>query len=264
MDFKILEFNGESDHVHALVEFPPKLSISQIVNALKDEVCLADSVILNETRTLTPTNFDRGLKILVSRDRDLAGIFEKFGAPPIWKREPGFTTLVQIILEQQVSLASAKATFNRLCNYLVLLTPENLLKLNDDELKALGFSWQKTSYVRALSKAIASKKINLDRLAQEEEDTIRLELKQIKGIGDWTVDMYLLMALQRPDIFAKSDLAVVIAVQRLKNLVKRPTKEEILAIASNWQPWRSIATQLLWHYYLNLKGLGAITMNLEP
>jgi DNA-3-methyladenine glycosylase II len=210
---------------------------------------------LNKIKSLTPSNFERGLKILVDRDRDLAGIFQKFGAPPIWKREPGFTTLVQIILEQQVSLASAKATFNRL-NNLITLTPENLLLLNDDELKAIGLSRQKTSYVRALSQAIATQKLNLDRTATEDDETIRLELKQIKGIGDWTVDMYLLMALQRPDIFAKSDLAVVIAVQKIKSLVKRPTREQMLAIASNWQPWRSIATQLLWHYYLNLKATG--------
>ncbi|MGL5804417.1 MAG: DNA-3-methyladenine glycosylase family protein [Xenococcaceae cyanobacterium] len=206
-------------------------------------------------KSLTPSNFDRGLKILVDRDRDLAGIFQKFGAPPIWSREPGFTTLVQIILEQQVSLASAKATYNRLNNF-ITLTPENFLTLNDDELRAIGLSRQKTSYIRALSQAIATKKLNLDRTATEDDETIRLELKQIKGIGDWTVDMYLLMALQRPDIFAKSDLAVVIAVQKIKNLVKRPTTEEMLAIASNWQPWRSIATQLLWHYYLNLKVTG--------
>lgn len=206
-------------------------------------------------KSLTPSNFDRGLKILVDRDCDLAGIFQKFGAPPMWSREPGFTTLVQIILEQQVSLASAKATYNRLNNF-ITLTPENFLTLNDDELRAIGFSRQKTSYIRALSQAIATKKLNLDRTAKEDDETIRLELKQIKGIGDWTVDMYLLMALQRPDIFAKSDLAIVIAVQKIKNLVKRPTTEEMLAIASNWQPWRSIATQLLWHYYLNLKGIG--------
>jgi DNA-3-methyladenine glycosylase II len=207
---------------------------------------------LREHQFLMPIEFDRGLRILVGRDRDLADILARFGTPPIWKREPGFATLVQIILEQQVSLTSAKATFNRLCTS-IELTPNNVLKLKDDEFKTLGFSRQKTSYVRALSQAIATGKIDLDRLAKEEDETVRLELKQIKGIGDWTVDIYLLMALQRPDIFAKSDLAVIIAIQKIKNLTKRPNAEEILAIALNWQPWRSIATQLLWHYYLNVK-----------
>jgi DNA-3-methyladenine glycosylase II len=205
---------------------------------------------LSEITSLTPASFDRGLQILTSRDADLAGIVLEFGRPRIWQREPGFPTLVQIILEQQVSLASAKATYNRLCNS-ITLTPENILALSDEELKAIGFSWQKTGYIKALSQAIADRKLDLDSLAQKNDDLVRLELKQIKGIGDWTVDMYLLMALQRPDIFAKSDLAVVIAIQKLKQFPKRPTTAEILAIASPWQPWRSLATQLLWHYYLN-------------
>ncbi|MBW4621792.1 MAG: DNA-3-methyladenine glycosylase 2 family protein [Cyanosarcina radialis HA8281-LM2] len=148
-------------------------------------------------------------------------------------------------------MASAKATFDRLGNF-VSIAPENLLALKDEELKAIGFSRQKASYVRNLSQAIATEQLDLDSLSQKKDDLVRLELKQIKGIGDWTVDIYLLMALQRPDVFAKSDLAVAIAVQKLKKLAERPTVEEMLAIASAWQPWRSIATQLLWHYYLNV------------
>jgi DNA-3-methyladenine glycosylase II len=148
-------------------------------------------------------------------------------------------------------VASAKATFDRLGNF-VSIAPENLLALKDEELKAIGFSRQKASYVRNLSQAIATEQLDLDSLSQKKDDLVRLELKQIKGIGDWTVDIYLLMALQRPDVFAKSDLAVAIAVQKLKKLAERPTVEEMLAIASAWQPWRSIATQLLWHYYLNV------------
>jgi DNA-3-methyladenine glycosylase II len=205
---------------------------------------------LSEISSINSTGFDRGLQILARRDADLAGILLEFGAPPIWQREPGFPTLVQIILEQQVSVASGKAIYNRLCN-ITTVTPENLLVLNDEELKAIGFSWQKTAYIKALSRAIATGQLDIDNLAHQSDDLVRLELKQIKGIGDWTVDMYLLMALQRPDIFAKSDLAVVLAVQKLKKLAKKPTTAEMLAIASPWQPWRSIATQLLWHYYLH-------------
>lgn len=206
---------------------------------------------MSDITFLTPATFDRGLEILASSDRDLAAIVEKFGAPPIWQREAGFATLVQIILEQQVSLFSAKATFNRLSKA-IDITPENILTLKDEELKEIGFSRQKTGYVRALSQAILEGKLDLDSLAAKDDPTVKLELKQIKGIGDWTADMYLLMALQRPDIFAKGDLAIVMAVQKVKKLPKRPTVAEIIAIAAPWQPWRSIATQLLWHYYLKI------------
>ena len=199
------------------------------------------------------SNFNLGIKILARRDRDLAGIIQQFGHPPQWKREPGFPTLVRIILEQQVSLSSAKAAFERLCSALNPVTPENFLGLDDHQLKAIGFSRQKTSYGRELAHAILGDRLDLDHLGKLDDLTIRKELKQIKGIGDWTVDMYLMMALQRNDIFPSKDLAVAIAVKEIKNLATRPKMTELESIAQDWQPYRTIATKILWHYYLNRK-----------
>lgn len=206
----------------------------------------------NLSYSLTETNFLEAL-LQLAQNQDLAQILTTFGNPPIWRRNPGFATLLQIILEQQVSLAAAKAVYQRLLKLVEILTPESFLSLTDLQLKTIGFSRQKIGYGRALSEAIVNNKINLEWLATQEDSVIKTQLKQIKGIGDWTVDNYLLMALQRPDAFPKGDLAVAIAVQKIKNLPTRPTPIELELIAEAWRPWRAVATQILWHYYLNSK-----------
>ncbi len=192
---------------------------------------------------------------LAARDEDLAFIFHNFGKPPLWAREPSFATLVHIILEQQVSVASAKSAFGKLVKYIEILTPESFLKLNDAELKEIGFSRQKIGYARGLTQAILEGKIDLKTLESLPDADIKAELKKLKGIGDWTVDIYLLMALLRPDVMPKGDLALHIAWQKLKNLELRPSSDEFLSTAQKWKPLRAVAARLLWHFYLNSKKL---------
>ncbi|WP_253274279.1 DNA-3-methyladenine glycosylase [Myxosarcina sp. GI1] len=199
------------------------------------------------------SNLDIGLQELIQRDRDLAQIVNTLGKPPNWQRQPGFATLIQIILEQQVSLTSAKAAYDRLRATVEPLTPENFLTLDALQLRAVGFSRQKSNYALELASAIVSGRLNLNELQKLDDWLIRSELTKIKGIGNWTVDMYLMMALQRPDVFPVGDLAVAVAVQRIKNLATRPKPVELLSIAEAWRPWRAIATKILWHYYLNNK-----------
>ena len=196
-------------------------------------------------------SFATAVEELIERDRDLALIVNDLGHPPQWQRKPGFSTLIQIILEQQVSLSSAKAAFERLVNAVGELTPENFLTLNDAELKTIGFSRQKTRYGRELARTIMDNVLELNSLEQLDDERVREKLTSIKGIGDWTADMYLMMALQRQDVFPSKDLAVAVAVKEIKNLTTRPQKKELEAIAIPWQPYRAIATQILWHYYLN-------------
>jgi DNA-3-methyladenine glycosylase II len=198
-------------------------------------------------------SFIEGIKELSDRDRDLAKVIDRYGYPARWQREPGFATLIRIILEQQVSYASAKAAFKRLNDALEDLTPESFLNLDDDCLKAIGFSWQKTKYGRGLAQSIIDRTLDLALLSTLDDVEIRQELTKIKGIGDWTVDIYLMMALQRQDIFPSKDLAVAIAIKEIKNLPARPTAGELESIARSWQPYRAIATKILWHYYLNRK-----------
>jgi DNA-3-methyladenine glycosylase II len=185
-----------------------------------------------------------------SQDEDLAIIHKQFGEPPNWQRVPGFTTLIHIILEQQVSLASAKAAFAKLQNH-IAVTPENILRLDDIRLKTLGFSRQKTRYAKELAKAIIDGRLELDTLHLKDDQTIRREFIKLPGIGNWTIDIYLLMALNRPDILPVGDLALRIAVKEIKGLKAQPTFEELEFISQPWRPYRSYATKLLWHYYLS-------------
>lgn len=198
-------------------------------------------------------------EILAERDEDLAFVFQTYGKPPLWAREEGFATLVHIILEQQVSLASAKSAFDKLVKCVEILTPANFLKLNDAELKAAGFSRQKTVYARGLAEAIGEKKINLEVFRSLPDAEVKTQMKKLKGVGDWTSDIYLLMALRRLDVMPKGDLALHVAWQKLKKLTLRPPPNEFLQIAEKWKPFRAVAARLLWHFYLSEKNLSVKT-----
>ena len=194
----------------------------------------------------------KGVAALCKIDNDLNEVIARFGLPPLWAREPGFATLLQIILEQQVSLASAKATFDKLNNAVNQLTPQRFLQFNDAELKSFGFSRQKTRYGRILSESILSEALDLDALGTLDDKSVHRELTKLTGIGTWTANIYLLMALRRPDIYPTGDIALAKAMQAIKNLAARPSNEEQLAIAEAWKPWRSVAARILWHYYLSI------------
>ncbi|HEV2704750.1 MAG TPA: hypothetical protein VGV59_02430 [Pyrinomonadaceae bacterium] len=192
----------------------------------------------------------RAVRLLASRDADLASVVTRYGAPPLWSRAPGFATLVHVVLEQQVSLASARAAFERLTSVASPLTPASLLSLDDATLKSVGFSRQKAAYTRGLATEILSGRLDLDRLDQLDDDAARRELTRLKGIGRWTADIYLLMALGRPDIWPSGDLALAVAFQRLKNSAVRPTPLALEAAGEAWRPLRAVAARILWHYYL--------------
>ncbi len=187
---------------------------------------------------------------LGKKDKDLGFIHQTFGTPPLWKRDEGFATLIHIILEQQVSLASAASAFNKLKENIGQITPENILKLNDREMKKCYFSRQKTVYARELADAVLSGMLDLERLNRLSDESVREELIKIKGIGRWTADIYLLMAMSRPDVMPKGDLALHVAFQKLKGLETRPNSDEFLELTEHWKPFRSVAARLLWHFYL--------------
>lgn len=200
---------------------------------------------------LTEDTFVHGLGVLCERDADLAQIHIRFGPPPMWAREPGFPTLIHIILEQQVSLASARAAYERLLAAASPLTPARFLDFDDARLKTIGFSRQKTRYGRELAQAILGGRLDLAGLETLDDTDARSELIKIKGIGPWTADIYLLMALRRPDVWPSGDLALANAAQRVKRLATRPTPEELDGLGADWKPWRAVAARLLWHYYLS-------------
>jgi len=179
-------------------------------------------------------------------------IIDRYGTPPLWDRPPGFATLLQIILEQQVSLASAKACFDKLSQQIGEVTPKGFAELDDVELRTIGFSRQKAAYARHLSAAIIEERLDLGRLRNLPDAEVKAELMKLKGVGEWTSDIYLLMALLRPDVMPKGDIALHAAWQRVSGEVK-PSANEFLQISNRWRPYRSVAARLLWHFYLSEK-----------
>ena len=200
-------------------------------------------------------NFHALCEQLAKKDTDLHNIIQTHGHPPLWTRPATFQTLILTILEQQVSLASAYAAYSRLRDKLGTITPSKLLALSDAELRACYFSRQKIVYARELANAIQSKRLNLKKLGTADEDEIRIELKKIKGIGDWTVDVYLMHALQRTDLFPLGDIALVNSLKEVKKLHPNVTREEMLKVAEPWRPYRTIASMILWHAYIKRKGI---------
>jgi len=201
--------------------------------------------------SFTEQNLHQLCDELANRDASFSTIISMYGYPPFWSRPNSFESLVHIILEQQVSLASALAALQKLKEKPGLISPENFLTLTDEELKACYFSRQKTIYARDLAANLLNGTLNLDELAALSDDEIRKKLTAIKGIGNWTTDIYLMFVLHRTDIFPAGDLAAVNALKKLKNLPKETSKERLLQIAEAWKPCRTIATMLLWHEYLS-------------
>ena len=209
----------------------------------------------NPSSSFSDKNFHLLCDKLGRKDKDLKIILKEYGYPPLWSRPTNFSTLIHIILEQQVSLASALAAFNKLKEKIGTITPKKVLALSDEQLRACYFSRQKTIYARHLAEAIVSDQVNLEALSVLPDHLIREKLKQIKGIGDWTVDVYLLFALQRTDIFPVGDLAMINAFRDIKQLSKEISREAIIEMARPWQPYRSIGTMLLWHHYIQKRGI---------
>lgn len=200
---------------------------------------------------LTEETFRHTLKYLCNIDQDLAEVLDRYGPPPINLRNPGFQSLVQIILEQQVSLASANAVYRKLLDEVTPLTPSGFLALDDDTLLRIGFSRQKKLYCRHLSQAIMKNELNLTGLVKLEDELVRKHLMMVKGIGPWTADIYLLIALGRPDVWPGKDLALISALQDLKGLSEPPDPVVIEQLSNTWRPWRAVAARILWHFYLS-------------
>jgi DNA-3-methyladenine glycosylase II len=201
---------------------------------------------------LTEASLAAACAALARVDRDLGRIQSELGTPPLWGREPGFATLLHIILEQQVSLASARAAMDRLLAAASPLSPERLLEFNDAEMKRIGFSRQKMRYARLLALALLDG-LDLAALENMEDDEARSALMALTGVGHWSADIYLLMALRRPDVWPRGDLALVSAAQQVKRLPARPSPEEFEALGDAWRPHRAAAARLLWWYYLGGK-----------
>ncbi len=200
------------------------------------------------TRTLSRQKLIEAATILAARDRELASVLAAHGPPPMWGRRPGFVTLVRIILEQQVSLVSARSMFKRLTTNIQPFTPQRFEELGELHLRSLGVTRQKAAYLLSLADAAAAGE--LATLSSLPDEVAREMLIRIKGVGPWTADIYLLMVLRRPDIWPNGDVALATAVMKLKKLGTRPSFPQLAQTAESWRPFRSVAARMLWQYYL--------------
>ena len=202
---------------------------------------------------LTEASLAAATVALAARDPGLGGVVARFGVPPLWAREPGFPTLVHLILEQQVSLASAQAAFDRLRAAVDPLTPVGLLRLDDAELLAIGFSRQKARYGRALASAVVDGSLDLTALQALDDKAVDAALMAVPGIGPWTATIYRLMVLLRPDAWPVHDIALAQAIAEVRGLGRRPSASEMHELAEGWRPWRAVAARMLWHHYLSVR-----------
>ena len=202
------------------------------------------------SRRLTTATLRRAARELARRDRDLARILAAHGPPPMWGRPTGFATLVHIILEQQVSLAGARTLNRRLREHLGEITPATVTRCREAGLRAFGLTRQKARYVHALAEAVRDGHLDLGRVARLPDHEAHQALLALPGIGPWSVAIYQLMALRRPDIWPDGDLALAAAMARVKGLAHLPGRLEQQAIAAAWAPWRSVGARMLWQQYL--------------
>ena len=203
-----------------------------------------------ESPRLDQAGIAAAVRQLAAVDPDLAGIAERHGLPPLWGREPGFETLVRIILEQQISLASAEAAFGRLVVAAGAVEPRAIVAIGEEGLRSAGQTRQKSRYLVGLARDILDGRLDLEAVAAADDDTARTMLTSVVGIGRWSADIYLLMALRRPDIWPTGDLALAGAMRRAKGMASLPTGPEQAAVAEAWRPCRAVAARLLWHAYL--------------
>jgi len=187
---------------------------------------------------------------LAKQDKHLASILKRHGPPPLWGRPQGFATLAQIILEQQVSLASAASVFGRLSRAINPFDPLNVIQVGELEVRALGVTRQKASYLVRLAESLERRELRLRTLSKLDDQQAKLALMRVKGIGSWSADIYLLMALRRADIWPAGDLALATTVRELKRLRTRPSEQRLAAVAEPWRPYRAVAARMLWQHYL--------------
>jgi DNA-3-methyladenine glycosylase II len=191
------------------------------------------------------------IPFLSQKDEVLKTIIADFGLPIIQKREEGFASMCHIILEQQVSIASAKAAYEKLVNLVGKVDPFTIYNATDEAVRTCGISRQKTLYLKDLAQRVISKELDFSSLPMKSEQQIRNELIQIKGVGNWSIDVYLMFCMQSQDIIPLGDIAIKNTLIELYNC---QSDEEMLAISSNWKPFRTVASFIIWHYYLKKRG----------
>jgi DNA-3-methyladenine glycosylase II len=198
---------------------------------------------------MNAAQISRGLRALARKDADLKQAIKVFGAPAPRIRPPGFETFLGTIVSQQISTAAASAILGRVKALLPSLSPAGLDAVSDDALRGAGLSYRKIEYLRGLAKAERAGSFQSNRLDTLSDDEAIAQITALKGFGVWTAEIYLMFSLGREDIFPANDLALQVALARLKGLETKPTPKQARALTAHWEPWRSVGSLFLWHYY---------------
>lgn len=198
-----------------------------------------------------------GLDALCRIDPRLKTVRSQAGEVPLRRSEPGFESLVSIIVSQQVSKASAAAIFGRLTDLLDPLTPMAISQAGDDVFRQAGLSRPKQKTLRAVAQAVIEDGLDLYGLCSEEADSAIKQLTAVSGIGPWTAEVYLLFSAGHPDIFPAKDVALQTAVGDAFGYDERPSDKELYEISESWRPWRGVASRLFWAYYREIRGRDA-------
>lgn len=208
-------------------------------------------MLARQTARLTRDGLLEATAVLAARDPDLEEVVNQFGPPPLWSRRPGYASLAKIILEQQVSQASAAAIYRRLYQSIGGVSPDKVLRAGEQGLRKAGLTRQKAAYCVGIARAVRDGDLDLGGLSRMDTDSAHAELVRIRGIGPWTADVYLLMALGQADVWPHGDLALAKAAMQVKRLRQLPSYDRLRQIACQWSPWRAVAARILWHHYLS-------------
>lgn len=200
-------------------------------------------------RILTRHTLPRHVRALSKQCEHMARAYAHGGMPPPRKREGGFRTLLRIIVDQQISVHAGAAIWAKLEDRLGEITAKRVLAVREATLRKCGLSGQKIRYARELAKAVTSGALDLDNLHRLDDETAAQQLTQVKGIGTWTAEIYMMFGVGRPDIMPAGDLALQVATENLLDLDARPTDKDLRAIAERWRPYRTTAAIMLWQYY---------------
>ncbi|WP_169567076.1 DNA-3-methyladenine glycosylase family protein [Sneathiella limimaris] len=194
-------------------------------------------------------SFEEAIRLIKQTDADFREALTVISPIPSRKRPATFEQLAKIIVEQQVSLASAAAIWKRLSDAITPFSPEQLISLTEDELRALGLSRQKARYCHSLAEHILEGVLELDLLHEMTDEQSLEALIQVKGIGRWTAEIYQISCLGRLNIWPAGDVALQAAYQHLKKLPERPNLAQMDSFGEPFSPYRTVAAQILWRYY---------------
>lgn len=191
----------------------------------------------------------RGMQFLSNIDEDFARGMGVVGVPEPRIRAPGFSTFFSTIISQQISAAAANTIAHRVDEVLGEITPETVLRVETERLREAGMSYRKIEYAQGLARAIVDGRFNPDALTALDDTEAIGHIVELRGFGTWSAEIYLMFSLQREDIFPADDLALRVALAKLKGLQAKPTPAQARKMIAHWSPWRSVGSLFLWKYY---------------